>query len=134
MQEWTRARNTPRRQTHEWFGNLSDDGPLSRAERETERLRAENAGWNAKLAQPGRVVDQGKSTRLWHRWPRDENRPSSSPDRATSRLTAAGTPCDGMRCWGVTAPTTVTPADRSSAPSSDLAGSAGPRAGEGPRC
>lgn len=52
VQEWTRARNTV-----EPAGSANGSaGPsatarLSRAERETERLRAENARLNAKLAQ-----------------------------------------------------------------------------------
>lgn len=36
---------------HEWSANTSTTGRLSRAERETERLRAENARLTAKLAQ-----------------------------------------------------------------------------------
>ena len=53
VQEWTRARNTAAPATS---GNGSGTRPsttarLSRAERETERLRAENARLNAKLTQ-----------------------------------------------------------------------------------
>jgi transposase len=53
VQEWTRARNAVAPAAS---GNGSGTSPsttarLSRAERETERLRAENARLNAKLAQ-----------------------------------------------------------------------------------
>jgi transposase-like protein len=53
VQEWTRARNTaPPAGPANGSGNTSaTTARLSRAERETERLRAENARLNAKLAQ-----------------------------------------------------------------------------------
>jgi transposase-like protein len=53
VQEWTRARDTapPARSTNR-PGNISTTTVrLTRAERETERLRAENARLNAKLTQ-----------------------------------------------------------------------------------
>jgi len=52
VQEWTRARNTaaPAGSTNGSSGP-STTARLTRAERETERLRAENARLNAKLAQ-----------------------------------------------------------------------------------
>jgi transposase len=52
VQEWTRARNTaaPAGPANA-PGNTSATTRLTRAERETERLRAENARLNAKLAQ-----------------------------------------------------------------------------------
>ena len=52
VQEWTRARDTavPAGSTNGSSGP-STTARLSRAERETERLRAENARLNAKLAQ-----------------------------------------------------------------------------------
>ncbi|RSM46175.1 hypothetical protein DMB66_50075, partial [Actinoplanes sp. ATCC 53533] len=52
VQEWTRARNAvaPAGSTNGSAGP-STTARLSRAERETERLRAENARLNAKLAQ-----------------------------------------------------------------------------------
>lgn len=52
VQEWTRARNAaaPAGPTNGSTGP-STTARLSRAERETERLRAENARLNAKLAQ-----------------------------------------------------------------------------------
>ena len=52
VQEWTRARDagvTPAGTNGS--ANTTTAGRLSRAERETERLRAENARLNAKLAQ-----------------------------------------------------------------------------------
>jgi transposase len=53
VQEWTRARNTaaPARSTNGSGNTSATTARLSRAERETERLRAENARLNAKLAQ-----------------------------------------------------------------------------------
>ena len=53
VQEWTRARrNAPSAGPANGPGNTSaTTARLSRAERETERLRAENARLNAKLAQ-----------------------------------------------------------------------------------
>ena len=52
VQEWTRARNTaaPAGSTNGSSGP-STTARLTRSERETERLRAENARLNAKLAQ-----------------------------------------------------------------------------------
>jgi transposase-like protein len=52
VQEWTRARNTTPTESANGSGNTSaTTARLSRAERETERLRAENARLNAKLVQ-----------------------------------------------------------------------------------
>jgi transposase len=52
VREWTRARDAGVTPTHTHGSvNTSTTGRLSRAERETERLRAENARLNAKLAQ-----------------------------------------------------------------------------------
>ena len=53
VQEWTRARNTtpPARSANGSGDTSAKTARLSRAERETERLRAENTRLNAKLAQ-----------------------------------------------------------------------------------
>ncbi|MGX6608578.1 transposase [Micromonosporaceae bacterium Da 78-11] len=53
VQEWTRARNTaaPTSPTNGNGNTSATTARLTRAERETERLRAENARLNAKLAQ-----------------------------------------------------------------------------------
>jgi transposase-like protein len=53
VQEWTRARDTavPAGPANGSANTSATTGRLSRAERETERLRAENARLNAKLAQ-----------------------------------------------------------------------------------
>jgi len=53
VQEWTRARDTvvPAGSVNGSAGPSATTARLSRAERETEQLRAENARLNAKLAQ-----------------------------------------------------------------------------------
>ena len=53
VQEWTRARNgaAPAEPANRSGSSPSATARLSRAERETDRLRAENARLNAKLAQ-----------------------------------------------------------------------------------
>lgn len=53
VQEWTRARNTaaPAGPANGSANTSTTTARLSRAERETERLRAENARLNTKLAQ-----------------------------------------------------------------------------------
>jgi transposase len=51
VQEWTRARDTAPAGSTNGSANTSATARLSRAERETERLRAENARLNTKLAQ-----------------------------------------------------------------------------------
>jgi transposase-like protein len=51
VQEWTRARDAGGRSANTNGSTNTTTARLSRAERETERLRAENARLNAKLAQ-----------------------------------------------------------------------------------
>jgi transposase-like protein len=52
VKEWSKARNAGGTPTHtNGSANTTTTARLSRAERETERLRAENARLNAKLAQ-----------------------------------------------------------------------------------
>jgi transposase-like protein len=66
VQEWTRARGaavTPAN-TNGAADTSATTARLSRAERETERLRAENARERETRADAGRVVDHGKAHEL----------------------------------------------------------------------
>jgi len=78
VQEWTRARATSA--TTAVTTSATTMSRLSRAERETERLRAENARLNAKLAQTqAALAIMGKAHELLASLAESSDTPPSSP-------------------------------------------------------